>query len=153
MKQLRMRLLFHLHGADYIKKQVFGALKYRYDAYKRNQRLDRFSQARLNQRRQQKAFDILRSYSHKRYVRKLAQKETEFRAELESKILVQYRNKVDSLLLYAAELEDKIKMEQDAREQMTILYDQSLSKGFQVLGNETNCLSQVPLQPEILLRR
>ena len=86
-------------------------------------------------------------------MRKLAQKETEFRAELESKILVQYRNKVDSLLLYAAELEDKIKMEQDAREQMTILYDQSLSKGFQVLGNETNCLSQVPLQPEILLRR
>ena len=52
--------------------------------------------------------------------------EIEFRTELESKILVQYRNKVDSLLLYAAELEDKIKLEQDAREKMTRMYDQSL---------------------------
>ena len=31
-----MRMLFHLHGADYIKKKIFGALKYRYEAYKRN---------------------------------------------------------------------------------------------------------------------
>lgn len=42
---------------------------------------------------------------------KLDTKEVEFRAELEGKILIQYQNKVDSLLLYAAELEDKIKVE------------------------------------------
>ena len=36
MKQLRMRLLFHIHGADYTKRQVFAALKYRYEVYKRN---------------------------------------------------------------------------------------------------------------------
>ena len=53
--------------------------------------------------------------------------EKKFRAELESKILLQYRKKVDSLLIYSAELEDKIKMEQDAREKMTLLYDQSLA--------------------------
>lgn len=68
-------------------------------------------------------FDALRNFSHQQYLTKFGQKEEEFRAELESKILVQYRNKVDSLLLYAAELEDKIKMEQDAREKMTKLYD------------------------------
>ena len=45
-------------------------------------------------------------------------------------------------MLYAAELEDKIKMEQDAREQMTKLYDESLQTGFQVFNSETQCLSQ-----------
>ena len=41
------------------------------------------------------------------------------------------------MLLYAAELEDKIKMEQEAREKMTRLYDQSLQAGFQVFNSET----------------
>ena len=71
----------------------------------------------------QSCFDAMRRESHKNYVDKLAHKEVEFRAELENKILIQYQNKVDSLLLYAAELEDKIKMEQVAREKMTRLYD------------------------------
>lgn len=65
----------------------------------------------------------MRLESHKNFVTKLDMKEVEFRAELEGKILIQYQNKVDSLLLYAAELEDKIKVEQDAREKMTRLYD------------------------------
>ena len=34
------------------------------------------------------------------------------------------------MLIYAAELEDKIKVEQEARERMTRLYDQSLIHGF-----------------------
>ena len=56
----------------------------------------------------------------------MASKEVAFREELESKIYIQYRKKVDMMLLQAAELEDKIKLEQDAREKMTRLYDQSL---------------------------
>ena len=65
---------------------------------------------------------------------------------------MQYQRKVDSMLLYAAELEDKIKLEQDAREKMTHLYNQSLSQGFQVLNAETQCLSQTELTSEVLLR-
>ena len=90
--------------------------------------------------------------SHETFVSKLSVKETEFRAELESKILIQYRNKVDSLLLYAAELEDKIKLEQDAREKMTRLYDQSLHTGFQVFNEETSCLAQNQMPVEPLIR-
>ncbi len=76
-----------------------------------------------DQRRKQNIFDALRNASHTKFLGRLGQMEIEFKADLESKILVQYQNKVDSLLLYAAELEDKIKLEQDAREKMTILYD------------------------------
>ena len=50
--------------------------------------------------------------------------------ELESKMLVKWSTKVDSLLLYMAQLEDKIKLEQDAREVLTHTYDQSLNTGF-----------------------
>ena len=34
---------------------------------------------------------------------------TTFRTELEGKILIQWSSKVDALMLYVAELEDKIK--------------------------------------------
>ena len=71
----------------------------------------------------------------------MASKEEVFREELESKIYIQYRKKVDMMLLQAAELEDKIKLEQDAREKMTRLYDQSLHQGFTALNQETQCLS------------
>ena len=71
----------------------------------------------------------------------MASKEVAFREELESKIYIQYRKKVDMMLLQAAELEDKIKLEQDAREKMTRLYDQSLHQGFTALNQETQCLS------------
>ena len=83
-----------------------------------------------NRIRLQSVFDALRNASHTKFLGSLGQMEVEFRADLESRILVQYQNKVDSLLLYAAELEDKIKLEQDAREKMAVLYDQSLQAGF-----------------------
>ena len=82
----------------------------------------------------------------------MATKEIAFREELESKIYIQYRKKVDMMLLQAAELEDKIKLEQDAREKMTRLYDQSLHQGFTALNQETQCLSSQQLVSEILIK-
>ena len=52
-------------------------------------------------------------------------------------MLVQYSTKVDALLQYMASLEDKIKMEQDAREKLSIVYDRSLNNGFNQLNEET----------------
>ena len=74
-----------------------------------------------------KVFDALRLQAHTNKKETVDNSEETFRDALESRILVQYRNKVDSLLIKAAELEDMIKTEQDAREKMTHLYDQSLS--------------------------
>ena len=112
---------------------------------RRRKRLERRTQRESRRKTLQKCFDALRHKAHKNFVSTLDQKEHEFRAELEAKILVQHQKRVDSLLLYAAELEDKIKMEQDAREQMTKLYDESLQTGFQVFNSETQCLSQQEL--------
>ena len=72
-----------------------------------------------------------------------------FRDSLEAELLVQWSTKVDALSLYVAELEDKIKQEQEARERLTIMYDQSLALGYNRLTNETANLSQNPLIHEV----
>lgn len=123
IKQGLMRGFFERSQGYYIKKKVFAQLKYNFEVYKRNKYMELQVVRVYRQKRLQRMFDALRNFSHNQFVQKLGSKEEEFRAELESKILIQYRNKVDSLLIYAAELEDKIKLEQDAREKMTQLYD------------------------------
>ena len=53
-----------------------------------------------------------------------------FRTELEGRLLVQWSTKVDALLLYVAELEQKIRQEQEAREKLALMYDASLNVGY-----------------------
>lgn len=110
LKQLKMRpFMMSLFGCNtglHTKRVVFTAMKERFEVYKRNKNLERYAVGWRHTRRLQAMFDALRKCSHDRFVKKLVEKETEFRTELESKILVQYRTKVDSLLIRAAELED-----------------------------------------------
>ena len=73
--------------------------------------------------------------------------------ELESKILVQWQSKVDALTLYFGQLEEKIHQEQEAREKLTLLYDQSLSLGFNKMNEETKVLSSNPLVHEVLIKK
>ena len=72
-----------------------------------------------------------------------------FRSNLESQILLQWSTKVDVLLLYVSELEDKIKQEQEARERLTHMYDNSLAVGYMRLTSETQNLAQNPLIHEV----
>lgn len=61
-----------------------------------------------------------RKVSHKSFKERILASTGEFRADLEAKTLNQYTNKVDELLIYMADLEEKIKVEQEAREKLTI---------------------------------
>lgn len=60
-----------------------------------------------------------------------------------------WTSKVDQLMLYMAQLEDKIKQEVQAREQLAIQYESSLNKGVNKLNQETNLLADNPLIHEI----
>ena len=60
-----------------------------------------------------------------------------------------WSSKVDQLMLYMAQLEDKIKVEVQAREALTTIYEHSLNKGVTVLNRETNLLADNPLIHEI----
>jgi hypothetical protein len=74
-----------------------------------------------------------------------------FREKLNQQHLVQWSTRVDSLLLYMAQLEEKIKMEQQAREKLTVTYEESLNQGVTKLNSETNLLAEDPLVREISL--
>lgn len=62
-----------------------------------------------------------------------------------------FTSKVDALLLYMAQLEEKIKIEQDARESLTQTYESSLNQGVSRLNTETQVLAENPLVREISL--
>ena len=87
--------------------------------------------------------------SHDEFSVRLDAERNAFRTDLESKILVQWSTKVDALLLYVSNLEEKIRQEQELREKMALLYDQSLAVGYTRLTNETALLSQNPLLHEV----
>ena len=59
--------------------------------------------------------------------------------------------KVDQLMIYMGQLEQSIKKEQTAREQLTVTYENSLNKGINTLQTETNELADNPLVHEISL--
>ena len=54
-------------------------------------------------------------------------------------------------MIYMGQLEQSIKKEQTAREQLTITYENSLNKGVNTLQTETNELADNPLVHEISL--
>ena len=66
-------------------------------------------------------------------------------------MLVQWTSKVDALLLYMAQLEEKIKIETLAREELAKTYEASLNQGVQKLNTETSVLAENPLIKEISL--
>jgi len=54
-------------------------------------------------------------------------------------------------MLYMAQLEDKIKSEVQAREDLTQTYEGSLNRGMTTFNQETNLLADNPLVKEISL--
>ena len=77
--------------------------------------------------------------------------EKEFRQNMETEKLTMWTSKVDQLMLYMAQLEDKIKTEVLAREQLTQSYEMSLNRGVRTLNLETQLLTDNPLIHEISL--
>lgn len=62
-----------------------------------------------------------------------------------------WTSKVDQLMLYMAQMEDKIKSEVKAREMLSVTYEQSMNRGVSKLNNETAMLADNPLIQEISL--
>jgi len=74
-----------------------------------------------------KVFGGWRKWSHIHFKKRMSHTSEQYRAELESTMLIKWSGKVDHLLLYMAQLEEKIKLEQCAREKLTLTYEQSLN--------------------------
>lgn len=90
-----------------------------------------------------------RTRSHEKGKKRINREENVFRLNLEREKLTMWSSKCDQLMLYMAQLEDKIKTEVQAREQLTVTYEGSLNKGVNVLNHETELLADNPLVKEI----
>ena len=130
-------------------KLVMKAWRSYFAVYKRKARLAAFTRNNLYRKKMKRLFTSWRGVTHEEFTVRLDHEKTTFRTELESQILVQWSTKVNALLLYVAELEDKIKEEQEAREQLAEIYDASLNVGHNRLVTETLRLQQNPLIHEV----
>lgn len=62
-----------------------------------------------------------------------------------------WEKKVDALKIYMAQLQEKIRIEIAAREELAVTYEKSLNKGVHQLNDETRVLADNPLVKEISL--
>ena len=136
----------------FAQRTVWKAWRFYFSIYKRKSRLAAYTRNTLHRQKVKRLFTAWKNVSSSEFKARLAVEKRTFRTELESKILVQWSTKVDALLLYVAELEEKIKQEQEAREKLTLIYEASLLHGQTALTRETQVLQQNPLVHEVNCR-
>ena len=76
-------------------------------------------------------FDAFYQQCHIEGKEKIVAHTEQYRKELETEKLTIWTEKVDQLMLYMGQLENKIKDEVQAREKLTVSYENSLTKGAQ----------------------
>lgn len=105
----------------------------------------------MYRRKLRNLFSSWRQVSHNWFKERINEEEKLYRSALEKEMLVQWTSKVNALMLYMAQLEDKIKTEVQSRENLTTTYQSSLNKGVGQLNVETQALAENPLIKEISL--
>ena len=89
----------------------FKAWVYYYKVQKRKNRLAAYTRNKIHRAKLRRLYESWRGVTHEWFKERLDREKTTFRMELESKMLVKWSTKVDALLIYMKQLEDKIKME------------------------------------------
>jgi len=97
-------------------KTVIKAWKTYFAKYKSKARLAAYMRNTLYRKKMNRLFENWRNVTQTEFKVRMTRERSTFRNQLESQVLVQWSTKVDALLLYVAELEDKIKQEQDAKD-------------------------------------
>lgn len=88
-----------------------------------------FARNKIHRRKQRQLFDTWRSYSHKLFLQKLHKQEEELKNKQASLALKEYQGKVDALLLYVQQLEDKIRGEQEQQKELQYQYESYIAQG------------------------
>jgi len=96
-------------------------------------------------------FGSWRGVSHKWFKERINKEAVIYETTKRDEMLVTWDKEVDALKLYMAQLQEKIRIEISAREDLTKTYETSLNKGAFQLNEETKSLSENPLVREISL--
>jgi len=85
------------------------AWRYYFSVYKSKARKAAYKRNTLYRLKMNRVFQNWRGVTHAEFQVRMDRERSTFRMNLESQILVQWSTKVDALMLYVAELEDRIK--------------------------------------------
>lgn len=138
--------------AHFVYRQTLRAWKAMAKRNRNCKRIENYAKNKLHRKRMRLMFCAIRQSSHLNFKAKWDVMRAEKKRELEITHLDKWKNKVDALMLYMAQLEDKIKLEQDARQKLAEAYDRSLSNGFKTLSHETQMLQVNPLIGEVVIK-
>lgn len=146
-----MQRFFHMKVKAYYYKICLKAWKKYLKRKREKKRISAYTRNTIYRNKLKRFYKNWQIVSHQWGKERIAKESAEYKLALETERLTMWTSKVDQLMLYLRQLEGKIKTEVQAREQLTIAYEQSLNKGVQKVNRETQLLSENPLVNEISL--
>jgi uncharacterized protein YqeY len=96
-------------------------------------------------------FGSWRGVTHQWFKERINKEAVVYEATKRQELLISWDKEVDALKVYMAQLQEKIRIEIAAREELTKTYEASLNKGVVQLNEETRTLAENPLVKEISL--
>eukprot|EP00347_Sterkiella_histriomuscorum_P000254 403376589 len=150
VKQLTQQLLQKKYQ-NYLKRVAFREIIYHTQIVRREKRLKAYSRNYMFRRQMRLLFGSWRGVTHQWFKERINQESTTYEIKRREDHLVQWDKSVETLKIYMAQLQEKIKVEVEAREQLALTYEQSLNKGVGQLNTETQALADNPLIKEISL--
>ena len=132
-----MQRFFQMKVRVYYYKICMKAMKKYLKRKKEKKRIGAYTRNTIHRNKMKRFFKGWHEVSHQWGKDRIAKESAEYKLDLETERLTMWTSKVDQLMLYLRQLEGKIKTEVQAREQLTIAYEQSLNKGVQKVNRET----------------
>jgi hypothetical protein len=135
-KELTARILRKKYQS-YLKKTAFREIVYHAQLMQREKRLAAYSKNALFRRRLRLLFGSWRGVTHQWFKQRIDSESKAYENSKRQEMLTQWDQQVDTLKIYMAQLQERIRQEVQAREQLTLSYEQSLNKGVDQLNTET----------------
>ena len=112
-----------------MKSVYFNEILYFAQLQKREKRLSAYSKNFMYRRKMRKLFYNWRAVSHKWFKKRINKEAIEYEKRQRDKELTQWDKEVDALKVYMAQLQEKIRVEVQAKEELARTYELSLNRG------------------------
>jgi hypothetical protein len=140
-----------LKNQTFIKRVYFNEILYFMQVQRREKRIKAYSKNFMYRRNMRQLFYSWRGVTHVWFKERINREAVEYERVQRDKELAAWDKEVDALKVYMAQLQEKIRIEVQAREDLARTYENSLNRGVVQLNEETRSLAENPLVREISL--
>jgi len=135
----------------HVKKVFFNEILFFAEMQRREKRLRAYSKNYMYRRNERKLFYSWRGVTHQWFKERINSESAEYARVERDKELAAWDKEVEALKVYMAQLQEKIRVEVQAREDLARTYESSLNRGVVQLNEETRQLAENPFVKEISL--